>query len=209
MEKQEHQNHIKNVIKNTFDIIQKVYKYQREIFNGLEKPIGIHGSRIIFPKKRQEETNEAEQDITRVSEQELKQIFIEQLNKEIEKGWDVYYSVETPTEKKYRFEGKDKPEQNESGRSANFDLVIHNNKFERIALIEFKANNPKLNDYLKDLVKLNEENHEGKVLRYFVQIVKNSDKGTENSLQKKMKDNEDIYWCYSLEKGKRINPPEK
>ena len=88
-------------------------------------------------------------------------------------------------------------------------MVIHNNKFERIALIEFKANNPKLNDYLKDLVKLNEENHEGKVLRYFVQIVKNSDKGTENSLQKKMKDNEDIYWCYSLEKGKRINPPEK
>ena len=152
---------------------------------------------------------ETKQDITRVSEQELKQIFIEQLNKEIEKGWDVYYSVETPTEKKYRFEGKDKPEQNDSGRSANFDLVIHNNKFERIALIEFKANNPKLNDYLKDLVKLNEENHEGKVLRYFVQIVKNSDKGTENSLQKKMKDNEDIYWCYSLEKGKRINPPEK
>ena len=51
----------------------------------------------------------------------------------------------------------------------------------------------------------NEENHEGKVLRYFVQIVKNSDKGTENSLQKKMKDNEDVFWCYSLKEGKRIN----
>ena len=192
----ENKEHIEAIINRTFEIIKKVYDYQQEKFEG---PKGISGSRIIFPQKRQGEASETEQDITRVSEQELKLIFIEQLNKEIKEGWDVYYSVETPTEKKYRFKGKDKPEQDESGRSANFDLVIHNNKFERIALIEFKANNPKPNDYLKDIVKLNEENYEGKVLRYFVQIVKNSDKGTENSLQKKMKDNEDIFWCYSLD----------
>ncbi|MDM8304858.1 hypothetical protein [Phocaeicola salanitronis] len=202
----ENKEHIEAIINRTFEIIKKVYDYQQEKFEG---PKGISGSRIIFPQKRQGEASETEQDITRVSEQELKLIFIEQLNKEIKEGWDVYYSVETPTEKKYRFKGKDKPEQDESGRSANFDLVIHNNKFERIALIEFKANNPKPNDYLKDIVKLNEENYEGKVLRYFVQIVKNSDKGTENSLQKKMKDNEDIFWCYSLEKGEIINSPIK
>ena len=202
----ENKEHIEAIINRTFEIIKKVYDYQQEKFEG---PKGIAGSRIIFPQKRQGEASETEQDITRVSEQELKLIFIEQLNKEIKEGWDVYYSVETPTEKKYRFKGKDKPEQDESGRSANFDLVIHNNKFERIALIEFKANNPKPNDYLKDIVKLNEENYEGKVLRYFVQIVKNSDKGTENSLQKKMKDNEDIFWCYSLEKGEIINSPIK
>ena len=202
----ENKEHIEAIINRTFEIIKKVYDYQQEKFEG---PKGISGSRIIFPQKRQGEASETEQDITRVSEQELKLIFIEQLNKEINEGWDVYYSVETPTEKKYRFKGKDKPEQDESGRSANFDLVIHNNKFERIALIEFKANNPKPNDYLKDIVKLNEENYEGKVLRYFVQIVKNSDKGTENSLQKKMKDNEDIFWCYSLEKGEIINSPIK
>ena len=202
----ENKEHIEAIINRTFEIIKKVYDYQQEKFEG---PKGISGSHIIFPQKRQGEASETEQDITRVSEQELKLIFIEQLNKEINEGWDVYYSVETPTEKKYRFKGKDKPEQDESGRSANFDLVIHNNKFERIALIEFKANNPKPNDYLKDIVKLNEENYEGKVLRYFVQIVKNSDKGTENSLQKKMKDNEDIFWCYSLEKGEIINSPIK
>ena len=202
----ENKEHIEAIINRTFEIIKKVYDYQQEKFEG---PKGISGSRIIFPQKRQGEASETEQDITRVSEQELKLIFIEQLNKEIKEGWDVYYSVETPTEKKYRFKGKDKPEQDESGRSANFDLVIHNNKFERIALIEFKADNPKPNDYLKDIVKLNEENYEGKVLRYFVQIVKNSDKGTENSLQKKMKDNEDIFWCYSLEKGEIINSPIK
>lgn len=205
----ENREHIEEIIDSTFEIIKEVYDNQQEKFEGSKDSKGIPRSRIIFPKKRHEEVAETEQDITRVSEQELKQIFIEQLNKEIEKGWDVYYSVETPTEKRYRFKGKDKPEQNDSGRSANFDLVIHNNKFERIALIEFKANNPKSNDYLKDLVKLNKENHEGKVLRYFVQIVKSADKGTENSLRKKMKGNEGIFWCYSLEKGERINPPKR
>ena len=204
--KEQIKEHIKTIIDCTFKIIKNVYDYQQEIS---ERTKGDFGSHIIFPKKRQEEAIETKQDITRVSEQELKQIFIEQLNKEIEKGWDVYYSVETPTEKKYRFKGKDKPEQDESGRSANFDLVIHNNKFERIALIEFKANNPKPNDYLKDLVKLNEENYEGKVLRYFIQIVRNSNDRTKDNLQEKMKGYEDIYWCYSLEKGKRIYPPEK
>lgn len=204
--KEQIKEHIKTIIDCTFKIIKNVYDYQQEIS---ERTKGDFGSHIIFPKKRQEEAIETKQDITRVSEQELKQIFIEQLNKEIEKGWDVYYSVETPTEKKYRFKGKDKPEQDESGRSANFDLVIHNNKFERIALIEFKANNPKPNDYLKDIVKLNEENYEGKVLRYFIQIVRNSNDRTKDNLQEKMKGYEDIYWCYSLEKGKRIYPPEK
>ena len=204
--KEQIKEHIKTIIDCTFKIIKNVYDYQQEIS---ERTKGDFGSHIIFPKKRQEEAIETKQDITRVSEQELKQIFIEQLNKEIEKGWDVYYSVETPTEKKYRFRGEDKPEQDESGRSANFDLVIHNNKFERIALIEFKANNPKPNDYLKDLVKLNEENYEGKVLRYFIQIVRNSNDRTKDNLQEKMKGYEDIYWCYSLEKGKRIYPPEK
>lgn len=202
--KEQIKEHIKTIINCTFKIIKNVYDYQQEIS---ERTKGDFGSHIIFPKKRQEEAIETKQDITRVSEQELKQIFIEQLNKEIEKGWDVYYSVETPTEKKYRFKGKDKPEQDESGRSANFDLVIHNNKFERIALIEFKANNPKPNDYLKDLVKLNEENYEGKVLRYFIQIVRNSNDRTKDNLQEKMKGYKDIYWCYSLEKGEIISHP--
>ena len=88
-------------------------------------------------------------------------------------------------------------------------MVIHDNKFKRIALIEFKANNPKSSDYLKDFVKLNEENYEGKVLRYFIEIVKNADSGTSNNLQEKVKGNEGIFWCYSLEKGEIINSPIK
>ena len=188
MEKQEHQNHIENVIKNTFDIIQKVYKYQQEIFNGQEEPIGIHGSRIIFPKYRKDET--------RISEQELKQIFIEQLNKEIEnKKWDVYYSVETPTPQEFCFSGV-------SARSANFDLVIHDNKFKRIALIEFKANNADKNNHDKDFEKLNnqEEKDDG-VLTYFIEIVKNTNSGTFPSLHGKIEGNEDIFRCCSLSNG--------
>ena len=198
----ENKEHIEKIIYRTFKIIQKVYEYQKETDNGVGKQLEEPLSRIIFPKYRKDET--------RISEQELKQVFIEQLNKEIEyKDWDVYYSVETPTEKKYRFKGKNNPEQDDSGRSGNFDLVIHNNKFERIALIEFKANNPKSKDYLKDIVKLSEENCEGKVLRFFIQIVRNSNGTTKNNLHEKMKDNEDIYWCYSLEEGKIINSPKK
>ena len=170
----EHKEHIEAIIDRTFKIIKKVYDYQQEKF---EEPKNSSDklSRIIFPQKRQED-NDNKQTITRVSEQELKLIFIEQLNLEICEGnWDVYYSVETPTEKKYRFTGEKQPKQDDSGRSANFDLVIHDNKFKRIALIEFKANNPKSSDYLKDFVKLNEENYEGKVLRYFIEIVKNAE----------------------------------
>ena len=76
----ENKEHIEAIINRTFEIIKKVYDYQQEKFEG---PKGISGSRIIFPQKRQGEASETEQDITRVSEQELKLIFIEQLNKEI------------------------------------------------------------------------------------------------------------------------------
>lgn len=206
----EHKEHIEAIIERTFKIIKEVYDYQQEKFEG-PKNSSDKLSRIIFPQKRQED-NDNKQTITRVSEQELKLIFIEQLNLEIcKRNWDVYYSVETPTEKKYRFtfRGEKQPKQDDSGRSANFDLVIHDNKFKRIALIEFKANNPKSSDYLKDFVKLNEENYEGKVLRYFIEIVKNADSGTINNLQEKVKGNEGIFWCYSLEKGEIINSPIK
>lgn len=185
MEKQEHQNHIENVIKNTFSIIQKVYEYQQEIFNG---PKGIPGSRIIFPKYRKDET--------RISEQELKQVFIEQLSKEIEnEDWNVYYSVETPTPQEFCFSGV-------SARSANFDLVIHDNNFKRIALIEFKANNADKNNHDKDFEKLNnQEEKDGSVLTYFIEIVKNTNSGTFSNLHGKIEGNEDIFRCCSLSNG--------
>lgn len=188
----ENNEHIEAIIKRTFEIVQKVYEYQQEKFG---RPIGIPGSRIIFPKYRKDEANETKQYITRVSEQELKQIFIEQLNKEIKDGWDVYYSVETPTLQEFCFSGA-------SARSANFDLAIHDSLFNRIALIEFKANNADKQDHAKDFEKLNNQKENNKnVLRYFIEIVRNTNKRTFSNLHGKIEGNEDIFRCCSLSDG--------
>ena len=220
------EEHIENVINRTFEIIKKVYDNQREK-EGLKN--AINGSRILFPKKRENKKGKYE---TRISEQELRFVFVEQLNKEIgvinngKSGvnWDVYYSVETPTEDRYYF--KDIPphrcnETETQGQSANFDLVIHDSEFKRIALIEFKANNPEIRDYQKDFVKLTNNNENG-CLRYFIQLLQNTNTGkdeqtdtmlniekkkiyleNEASWERKWGPKQFLYRCYSLEKGNR------
>lgn len=209
MTNQEHQKHIENVIKNTFEIIQDVYNHQKE---GNKEGLGASSkrSRIIFPYSCERETRTRE---TRISEQELRFIFVEQLNKEIAdegNAWDVYYSVETPTKgDKYCFKDKN-PSYNEDGKGdpANFDLVIFDNKFQRIALIEFKANNTSEHDHQKDILKLNhpKELEDSNPLRYFIEIVKSTDSGTYKSLNMKMKDKGDdiIFKCWSLKLGHEI-----
>ncbi len=198
----ENRKHMEAIIERTFGIIKEVYKCRKEVDGENDKLLNFSETRIIFPKYSTGET--------RVSEQELKQIFIEQLNVEIGKGWDVYYSVETPTKDIYRFSdvkeplcGKELEESILSGQSANFDLVIHDNQFKRIALVEFKSNNPDSKDYVKDFKKLNNEKEkdENDILRYFIQIVKNTDSGTFSNLHKKIQGNEDIYYCCSLTTG--------
>lgn len=189
------EEHIEKVIKRTFKIIKKVYDNQQEK-NGL-KDAG-NGSRIIFPKKRKDDT-------TRVSEQELRFIFVEQLNEEINKNkdWDVYYSVETPTIEEYGFTDPSKKE------SGNIDLVLHDSCFKRIALIEFKAKNPSRKAYQKDFVKLTKEPDDS--LRYFIQILENTYKNTkENIINEKVDSNEEWgnkhvkFVCHSLSSTKPI-----
>lgn len=184
---EEHKKHIENVIDRTFEIIKNVYDNQQEK-NGLKGESS--GSRIIFPMKRDGET--------RISEQELRFIFVEQLNKKIQEGWDIYYSVETPTRDTYYFKG-DNPARKDDGQSANFDLVIHNSNYSRIALIEFKANNPEEHEYKKDLAKLNNEKEGDGLLRYFIEIVKASDSGTYKNIHGKIQGCESIFRCYSLD----------
>lgn len=200
------EEHIENVITRTFEIVKKVYDNQQEL-NG--KKGKDSGSRIIFPLKRGNET--------RISEQELRFIFVEQLNKEIEEKWDIFYSVETPTRDTYLFKGEN-PDRKDDGQSANFDLVIHDSSFKRIALIEFKANNPDIHDYQKDFVKLTNK-REDSCFRYFIQLLQNTRTGKDeqtdtmqNIKKKKINvENEKKKWgpeivqyrCYSLEKGNR------
>ncbi|WP_052306009.1 hypothetical protein [Phocaeicola salanitronis] len=89
-----------------------------------------------------------------------------------------------------------------AGQSANFDFVIHDNNFRRIALIEFKANNADEYDHAKDFKKLNnQEEGDDSVLRYFIEIVKNANDRTYSSLHGKIEGNEDIFRCCSLSDG--------
>lgn len=191
------QEHIENVIHRSFNILQKVYEQQKEIMGG--KTVVDSNSRILFPKYRSGKT--------RFCEQELKFIFVEQLNLEIsEHHWDVYYSVETPTKFRYKFKDEEKPkvykEENE-GKSAQFDLVIHDNKYNRIALIEFKANNAPIFHHQKDFLKLQAEGSDN-ILTYFLEVVKSSDKGTINNLKKKSSEYKGVFRCWSCSEGKFI-----
>ncbi len=190
--------HIEEIIHNAFEAIQDAYNYQMENSPRLDDPNRQKLSRVVFPRKRDMST--------RISEQELRCVFLEQLNKQIAEGWDVYYSFETPTQDAYKgFSKGGEPEQNEGGRSGEFDLVVFDNHLQRIALIEFKANNASEHDHLKDFVKLNNVvEGDSNVLRYFIEIVKNYNNETLSSLRGKTKGNEPMFKCWSLEEGKDI-----
>lgn len=150
------------LIERTFDVLREVYNNQRE---GKGVFSSNCGSRIVFPLYRNGNT--------RVSEQELRFVFVEQFNK-IAKENKLYYSVETPTKYTYKFSNNN-PCVDKNGQSGEFDMVIHNEQGERICLIEFKANFPAVSGYEKDFLKLETESNSG-CPAYFIQLVDTLDK---------------------------------
>ena len=182
----DHKQHIGNVIQRTFHVVQALFDKESHKLSTQNV-----GSRIFFPYIRNGEMS--------ISEQELRFIFVEQLNKEIlDSKWDVYYSVETPTMRQYSFSNEENPMENEKeGRSGNFDLVIYDSDLKRIALIEFKSNNPEAKDYAKDFVKLENPKEAGD-LRYFIQMVKNANRQTIASIKRKIFPKMTKYYCISL-----------
>lgn len=199
--------HVKKIIAQTFEVIKKVYDNQKEEF-GNSSEFCESGSRIIFPKYSGRYRNGE----TRISEQELRFIFVEQFNKYCKKNlWNAYYSVETPTEEKYIFSEKGDKNcpykvdgEGNGGQSAMIDLSIHNDKFDRIALIEFKALNPEESAFTKDFCKLS---NEPTCLTFFIMIVKSHDNGTITNIHKKIesKGAETEFYCFDLEKGEDIS----
>ena len=197
---------IKNIINEintkTFDVLKKVYANQKE---GCEFTQCDNGSRLIFPHY----STVYRDGETRISEQELRFVFIEQFNAYCaENNLKLFYSVETPTEYKYTFTDKNNPHKDdENGQSAMVDLCIHNEKLERIALVEFKALNPDEFCYEKDFCKLNEEKGANPELEtFFIMMVKKSDTGTYGNIRKKIenKGEHTVFRCYDLEAGKEI-----
>jgi len=143
------------------------------------------GSRLIIPQKNDE---------NRISEQELRFAFIESFLEDHSLK-EYKFSVETPTQKTYRFtedRKKIKPECCDDGRKANIDLTIYD-KGEMICMIEFKAKNTDFHSHAKDFIKLKEEEGEKislKVLRLFVEIYISTDNRTLESIYDKLYHND-------------------
>lgn len=211
MEDQNLKNAIDSILKETFKEISNAYKWQKEKRDNSESAAGSSKSLIVFPKYK--DTNDKKYK-TRVSEQELRFIFVETFNNHFNNNRNKFYSVETPTNKSYVFDkdnggpkvvsDKGKNEKNK-GVSARIDLVIMakeaDGTFKRVALIEFKAHNPDVNDYKKDICKLiNEEENNPECLKYFIQIinVKNL-KRTLKNITEKIKDTNAL-----KEKGEKL-----
>lgn len=187
------------------EIISEAFKHVKNAYDLSTNKVPSKHSRLIFPRKRDEKI--------RVSEQELRFAFVEEFLKYVEeKKKDWYYAVEVPTKDKLDFSDKNEPKVAEEGKgkSASFDLAIYtkgDKVFNLIALLEFKAGNPKKFSYHKDLVKLENKNEGGNdVLRFFIEIVENPDSGTTTNIQSKLKDKrqQTNFICYALKKGEKV-----
>lgn len=168
-----HKKHIEAVIERTLSKLNSLYHRDGG---------GLETTRLIFPRYWVTEEDKRVEGEVRVSEQELRFMFVEELNKycDAHREWEVYYSVETPTSNSYQLTG-------ESQQSGCIDLCIHGKDLKRIALIEFKALNPSEHDHAKDAFKLKHE-IEGE-FRYFIEIVKSHKSKTRGSIVDKL--NED------------------
>lgn len=175
--------HIDVIVENTFKTIIEVYRTQKE---NQKIVTNNNSSRIIFPLKRESKDNKEE---FRISEQELRFVFVEEFNKYCSENWNAYYSVETPTSKRYDFSNKENPCKVDypKGQSAMVDFSIflkEQDKLTRVALIEFKALNPDKQSYMKDYVKLLNEDQK---FVYFIMIVKSANDRTSKSIDEKIK----------------------
>ena len=203
MAKESIENVIKAVTKSAFEQIGKVYQSRQEGKN-MCYDSNIK-TRLIFPHYSTIPRKENEEIKIRVSEQELKFIFIEEFNRYCDKNKrkDLFYSVETPTEYKYSFGDKKNPcRDDEHGQSAMVDLSIHDKDLKRVALIEFKALNPEEFCFHKDFVKLTEESKDNDLLTFFIMMVEGSQQKTLNSIHEKIltKDSNTNFICYCLKK---------
>lgn len=201
MEQKQLEGIINSIISKTFEVLEMVFQNQNE---GNPCRIVNPNSRLVFPHYSTLYRNGE----IRISEQELRFAFVEQFNKNNDvKRHNLFYSVETPTELKYSFKDKMNPKPDADGQSAMVDLAIHNEKYERIALIEFKALNPDEFCYKKDFCKLTAEwENDKRLTTFFVMILKSSDKRTEQNVNNKISAKHDHthFRCYDLSKGKDI-----
>ncbi len=160
--------HIESIIENTFKTIDEVYSHNRE--EVVDNP--CDSSYLLFPKY----TSGGH----RVSEQELRCVFIEEFNKCPKK---YFYSIETPTNMCYSFskDGRNVipqcyPKNKGKGRSGCIDLAIFDKDKKRCAIVEFKKSPCGVHEYAKDFLKLFSEPGD-EILRFFICISEGSSNG--------------------------------
>lgn len=140
---------------------------------GYEKKCLVSTGQLIFPSKK---------DLHRISEQELRQLFIEEFKNEYEK---LYYSIEAPTVYKYSFTNELKQikigDETNIGQSALLDMCVFEKGkelYKRLLNIEFKHKNATEANISKDVLKLMHEEQNGA----FILLLKNTDSGTLKSV---------------------------
>ncbi|NLL61245.1 MAG: hypothetical protein GX240_00425 [Candidatus Atribacteria bacterium] len=152
------------VIKDLFEINRRLSYDLWNVTCRNEKPTGL-SPRLIFPVKRIQHE-------IRISEQEARILYCNILN-----NLNYFYSIETPTDKRYKHTGNTEV-------SALSDLSIYKNTcdkknhqnyyFDKLANIEFKAHNPAEKNIEKDIEKLVKEGIDGN----WVHILKNINSAT-------------------------------
>ena len=177
------------------EVINEVINESFRILSELKKTGFSNETKLIIPNRKdcKNSTDDPDsKDAIRVSEQELRFVFVEQLNKKLSSGY--YYSIETPTDDKYKFSenGKECKPVRGIGQSGNFDLTIQNANKEKIAIIEFKSKSATHHSYAKDLCKLwnKDEGKEDKTLRYFINVFETMDGKTRGKVIEKITNNE-------------------
>jgi|688.fasta_scaffold25569_7 hypothetical protein len=151
-------------------ICKEVLKRLSEM--GFEKKETVSTGKLIFPMKSD--------NTLRISEQELRQVFIEVFNQTKN---ELYYSIETPTINNYSF-GKSHEDikiSNEevTGQSALLDMCIFEKEndeshYTRLLNIEFKHDNVNFKNFSKDILKLMHEKENGA----FILLLENTNSGT-------------------------------
>jgi hypothetical protein len=126
-------NKLENIAVNTFSVLCSLGNERDSIKGNIPQ--------LIFPNDQQPKKSNK----IRISEQEGKLIFIQNI-----KSIDLFYSIETPTLRKYNFTSKFG-----NARAGSLDLCIfekENDFLKRKVNIEFKAHNMK--EYHQDFHKL-------------------------------------------------------
>lgn len=137
-----------------------------------EKLGGSSPEQLIFPVKIQANGTKH---IKRISEQELRFLFIEEFKKQHP---SLYYSIETPTSNKYCFgQSYDDIGIDKHGQSASLDMCVFERigfDYKRIVNIEFKHKNTDPKKIAKDILKLFHEEQNG----IFILLLDNTNSGT-------------------------------